>query len=267
MELLFETTPKSHPSLMAHYNSSTISSSTAATTTAAATAASSYSYNELRKAYLQKLQQIHPDKVAAASAAAHLDARADGNGCATAGAVDAATSPDDKKDVQTLRHLNDAKVQFQQLQSVWEQYQELAKDMQKVGKKGRKNGAGDDSNDSDFEMADFTQFGVGCSFSDTEQERQLRWEIQDQACRGWFSSGLLAEQTSKAANNGGDDDSADANAKAVVQCSISLLDDDMFSITDATMTTNANDERRHDSRGRNQHQQRRRQKTLIPGIS
>ena len=41
-------------------------------------------------------------------------------------------------------------------------------------------------------QSDFTKFGVGCSFSDSEEERALRSEITDQACRGWFSSGLLS---------------------------------------------------------------------------
>ena len=37
----------------------------------------------------------------------------------------------------------------------------------------------------------FTSFGVGCSFSDSEEERALRWEIMEQASKGWFPDGSL----------------------------------------------------------------------------
>lgn len=37
----------------------------------------------------------------------------------------------------------------------------------------------------------FTEFGVGCSFSDSEEEKKKRWVIMDQACKGWFPDGSL----------------------------------------------------------------------------
>ena len=39
----------------------------------------------------------------------------------------------------------------------------------------------------------FTLFGVGCSFSDNNDEKYKRSKIMDQACKGWFASGELSE--------------------------------------------------------------------------
>ena len=61
------------------------------------------------------------------------------------------------------------------LQDAWMDYETLAKVMKKVDNKGAD--------------ASFTLFGVGCSFSDNDQERERRNEIMDQAGRGWFSAG------------------------------------------------------------------------------
>jgi hypothetical protein len=107
-----------------------------------------YSYDDLKKAYLQKLHVLHPDKKRIISSSETM-------------------TPTDRKE-------------FQELQDVWSQYDEMAKSMKKV--------AGGDG-----AAANFTMFGVGCSFSDNDAERALRKDITDQACRGWFSSGLLAE--------------------------------------------------------------------------
>ena len=343
VELLFETTPSipkrphpHHPSTTGRTSSLSHAKQTAAATTTTATTSSSYSYKELRKAYLQKLQQIHPDKVggasskqgtttvAAADAAASASSASTQVGTTTAAAANAAAAADAAASssshaphVDLNLNVNDAKLKFQQLQSVWEQYEELVKDMQRVGRKrGNKrntstknlnryheadDGGGDEYYEYDDdvignsvgEMADFTQFGVGCSFSDSEQERQLRWEITDQACRGWFSSGLIPEQTISEATMMDEDDSADAR-NIRQQSPISLIDDDMFSIVvvddddiatetaTATADTTAHFEQDFRRRSKNdsnqpQHQQRQhqhqpqpqrqRRKTLIPGIS
>lgn len=138
-----------------------------------------YSYDDLRKAYLQKLHLLHPDKQRNK------------------------VSENDQADRQ----------EFQQLHDIWSQYDEMAKSMMKV--------AGGDG-----ESANFTMFGVGCSFSDSETERALRNDITDQACRGWFSSGLLAENASQ-----GELDETNATNNPA-SFSISLVDDSLF--VDAT---------------------------------
>ena len=47
------------------------------------------------------------------------------------------------------------------------------------------------------ELGTFTKFGVGCSFSDSEEEKALRWEIMEQASKGWFPDGKLESGTDK----------------------------------------------------------------------
>ena len=89
---------------------------------------------------------------------------------------------------------------FHELQQAWDQYEELAKAMTKVQSK----------------QSNFTKFGVGCSFSDSEEERALRTEITDQACRGWFSSGMLSERN-------------ESEKEVVIKTSpTSLIDDNLF---------------------------------------
>lgn len=142
---------------------------------------SKYSYDDLRKAYLDRLQLIHPDKANASAAQPHRDSAAE-----------------------------QMKVEFQQLHNAWEKYDELAKSMRIV-------------TDGDGEAANFTFFGVGCSFSDSEQERALRTEITDQACRGWFTSGLLAERSSEKSGS-----SIDSGTRYSMGGTTSLADDSMF---------------------------------------
>mmetsp|Transcript_20360 Transcript_20360/g.29443 ORF Transcript_20360/g.29443 Transcript_20360/m.29443 type:complete len:225 (+) Transcript_20360:3-677(+) len=69
---------------------------------------------------------------------------------------------------------------FVQLQNAWDEYEQITKMVS--------------SGASNSPEANFTMFGVGCSFSDTEEEQKMRAEITDQACRGWFSSGSLPQQ-------------------------------------------------------------------------
>ena len=118
-----------------------------------------YTYDELRAAYLERVQQLHPDK--------YHDKRT---------LNDSVTM--DKED---------AKRQFVDLREAWNRYEDVAKLMKRVS-------GGDET------AANFTLFGVGCSFSDNEEERNLRNEIMDQASRGWFSSGSLVERDSEKEN-------------------------------------------------------------------
>jgi hypothetical protein len=78
-------------------------------------------------------------------------------------------------------------------------------------------------------------FGVGCSFSDNETERALREEITNQACRGWFSAGQLAEVASAPGNKTSQDNSmgdmTTMTMRAGEDASIQLSeDDDMFEL-------------------------------------
>ncbi|GAX15625.1 hypothetical protein FisN_3Hh097 [Fistulifera solaris] len=109
-----------------------------------------YSYEDLRSAYLKRVQEIHPDK----------------------------------------HHHNESQnrlerqQQFIQLQDAWNRFEELDKVMRTV-QQHREN-----------THHNFTLFGVGCSFADSEQERHLRTQFTDQACRGWFSAGALSQDSS-----------------------------------------------------------------------
>ena len=94
-----------------------------------------YSYKDLRKAYLGRLQEIHPDKNKSKELKSH--------------------------------HIEDSKRSFNELQEAWDNYENLAKMMRKATN-------GDEAD------ANFTLFGVGCSFSDSPAERALRDEIMEQ---------------------------------------------------------------------------------------
>uniref|UniRef100_A0A7S2L331 J domain-containing protein n=1 Tax=Leptocylindrus danicus TaxID=163516 RepID=A0A7S2L331_9STRA len=60
----------------------------------------------------------------------------------------------------------------------------------------KESAAKDRTVDADSE-GNFTDFGVGCSFSDSEEEREKRWAIMDQACKGWFPDGSLESGEAK----------------------------------------------------------------------
>ena len=108
----------------------------------------------------------------------------------------------------------------------------------------------------DGAAANFTQFGVGCSFSDSEEERALRTEITDQACRGWFSSGLVS-----AGSN--DDDKSKGDGREKAQNRKSLIDDSIFvqdDLSNENTTASSNGETKADT-------VRRQRRTLIPGIN
>jgi hypothetical protein len=132
---------------------------------------SSYSYNDLRKAYLLQIQILHPDK-RRNNPSLKLD---DDN-------TELVSNP--PKSLQTEEKAFAGAVnlaeEFVQLQNAWENYDNAFKFIKQT------NGTTTDVCESNF-----TMFGVGCSFSDTEAERQLRNEIMDQASRGWFTAGDL----------------------------------------------------------------------------
>lgn len=94
-------------------------------------------------------------------------------------------------------HNPEGRHEFTSLQEAWSNFQLVAKDMGQVD-------------------ANFTKFGVGCSFADSEAERLLRGEIMDQACRGWFSAGSLGEGLDTKSNS------------MATNHPVSLCDDDDF---------------------------------------
>lgn len=94
--------------------------------------------------------------------------------------------------------------EFVELQDAWDQYEAVVRMLKNV-------------TGGDKEEANFTMFGVGCSFSDSPEEQQRRAEITDQACRGWFSSGQLDVASVSSQTDSKQSDS-----------STSLLDDDWF---------------------------------------
>eukprot|EP00985_Skeletonema_marinoi_P010462 scaffold4914_cov134-Skeletonema_marinoi.AAC.4 len=111
-----------------------------------------YSHLQLRMAYLQKVHIMHPDKQRLSSSTRDESAHE----------------------------------QFVQLQNAWEAYNS-ARMFRKTNHGKSKQGE-----NSDDDKDDFTMFGVGCSFSDSPEERRLRDEIMEQACRGWLPSGALS---------------------------------------------------------------------------
>lgn len=175
-----------------------------------------YSYEDMRKAYLERLQVIHPDKLQHAS------------------------TNNDHHHNHSANHREALKNEFQELQSTWDQYEELSRNMTKV--------------QGDGLAANFTKFGVGCSFSDSDEERALRSEITDQACRGWFSSGLLQAET-------------DHRTIGSIPKEKPLVDESLFvsvaeepSVSGSKHLDTRIDERRSSSHRRNR-------RTLIPGIN
>lgn len=144
-----------------------------------------YTHSQLKSAYLERLQELHPDK-----------RRNNIN--------------NNNKEILPNHNKDDddtaAREEFISLQEAWDRYEQFAKSLIKV--------------DNGSREANFTLFGVGCSFSDSAEERERRSEITDQACRGWFSAGELGV---------GGDESSDKESRKTKQPS--LLDDDMF-VTD-----------------------------------
>jgi hypothetical protein len=133
-----------------------------------------YCYTDLRTAFLQRAQVLHPDKLQCS----HKHARG----------------------------REASKKEFVALMEAWNRYDEIAKTVKGVG--------------SSETSANFTMFGVGCSFSDNDDERLLREKIMDQACRGWFSSGPLGV--------GGCETDQTARKDLRVEHTISFITDDDF---------------------------------------
>lgn len=140
-----------------------------------------YTHSQLRAAYLERIQELHPDK---------------------------RRNVLQQQQQQLPGQRDEASDEFILLREAWNRYEELAKELTKVNNGSRE--------------ADFTMFGVGCSFADNDAEREKRSEITDQACRGWFSAGEL-----------GVGDTNDSKRKMTeTKQHGSLLDENMFVVED-----------------------------------
>ena len=173
-----------------------------------------YSYKELRRAYLERIHELHPDKLKAANLPIH--------------------------------ELESSKKSFTDLQEAWDKYEDIAKMMKKV------------SNGDQKEEANFTMFGVGCSFSDNDEERAMRDEIMDQASRGWFSSGLLPDRSNESDKSGINHHSSSVSDPQKTR----LVDDDLFfSPEESTEINTSNNQRQaHDEKSKKPF------RSLIPGL-
>lgn len=123
-----------------------------------------YSYADLRSAYLERIQKLHPDKQRSQQPAS-------------------LKAPQRRGVEDNSQVITDAS-RFAELQEAWNRYELIAKVSKRVGK-----GEGRDVD------TNFTMFGVGCSFSDTEEEREKRAKIMDEASRGWFSAGVIGHDS------------------------------------------------------------------------
>eukprot|EP00536_Pseudo-nitzschia_multiseries_P017643 jgi/Psemu1/299522/fgenesh1_pm.1700_\ len=193
-----------------------------------------YSYEDLRKAYLKRLLVIHPDKLQSNSA--DIDGDTDDEDIQRPHFEDTsrriAPNQTGRRDASSFR--DELKEEFQELQSTWDRYEELSKSMMKVR--------------GDGVAANFTKFGVGCSFSDNEEESALRREITDQACRGWFSSGLVSsgltnEQT---AENDNSNSQAETETETETETEMRskpkpLIDDTMFIPVESSVSSGLSD--------------------------
>jgi len=139
------------------------------------------SYSRLRAEYLKKVHAMHPDKTA------HARRRNEDDG------------EDDKTSSSNNdgKHVNDDHIRFIELKNAWEKYH-ASVDGGRRDKRYSWNGdcfSADDDDDEDIDDVNFTMFGVGCSFADSPEERDLRDEITEQACRGWFPSGAILSRS------------------------------------------------------------------------
>jgi hypothetical protein len=141
-----------------------------------------HSYSQLRAAYIELVHTIHPDKFAFYN--------------------------DDEE--ERIRK-EECQEKFVELQSAWEEYHASVREVRRdrhrnIDRRSRMSGDNsdekkddddratfdDDSFYDDIEDANFTMFGVGCSFADTPDERDRRDKIMEQASRGWFPSASLS---------------------------------------------------------------------------
>ena len=155
---------------------------------------SSITYIKIRSKYLKRIQEIHPDKLS--------------------------SNNDKQRHKKNVNYSKDfIHKRFIELQSAWNEYEKLFKLTESNTK--QKTGHNINEEEDGDGMDNFTMFGVGCSFSDTPEERENRRRITDEACRGWFTSGLIPERSDSSSSF-----TSPSMSKSISR--ISLIDDDMF---------------------------------------
>jgi hypothetical protein len=140
-----------------------------------------YKYQDLRIAYLKRLQEIHPDK----------NHRHQSSSTNSPGTVDLLRNSYSSTTAKTKRQQEHD--EFVRLQHAWQEYDKMAKTVLKAQK---------DSSGGLEAEANFTKFGVGCSFSDSPEEQKERDKIMEQASRGFFYSGLIPEKLEEEQHGG-----------------------------------------------------------------
>jgi hypothetical protein len=138
----------------------------------------SHSYDNLRKAYIARVHQLHPDKYNSIKESSGANVNEDQE-FKLQNWHDGVHFSKIKKRPPKSRH-----EAFVELQEAWDAYDQISKIMREGSK-----------NDGRNVQENFTLFGVGCSFSDNPEESLMRAEIMDQAGKGWFSSGQLQSKT------------------------------------------------------------------------
>ena len=187
----------------------------------------SYSYVELRDAYLKRIQLIHPDKATSLQSQKEIKANSNDHDPAEGESYNKNEGARSKNSDWNHYDIGDecyswneinikAKKKnghdaFIELQEAWKKYDKLARSMQKGKSESEIRGV----------QENFTLFGVGCSFSDNNDEKNKRSKIMDQACKGWFASGELSETTT----TGNEEEKMDI---ATGRKRVSLVDDELF---------------------------------------
>ena len=168
--------------ILSQSSSSSSSSSLSSSSSSMDTTAAALSYSDLRTAYLQKVQELHPDK--------HYCT----NHSPSWSSFGVTSSSKTETQYPPLR-----KSLFQQVQEAWKLYESFAKNSNqcllsssKHKPSGNEMTASTEQQSQTAFDANFTMFGVGCSFADNEQERQYRNYIMDQAARGYFTTGEIS---------------------------------------------------------------------------
>mmetsp|Transcript_10021 Transcript_10021/g.20647 ORF Transcript_10021/g.20647 Transcript_10021/m.20647 type:complete len:308 (-) Transcript_10021:144-1067(-) len=159
-----------------------------------------HTYSQLRAAYIEKVHLMHPDKIA------HQREK-----------------PKDEEEFVPEIGGAEAHQKFIELKNAWEEYDAS---MRLIRQHSQKNSNIEGEDFWDEEQDNFTTFGVGCSFADTPRERELRNEIMEQACRGWFSFGELASVDKIQPGNSGTDASGESNTSYFVSSSSANLNFD-----------------------------------------
>ena len=156
----------------------------------------SYNYCDLRTAYLRKVQELHPDK--------HYQSTIATDGGTTG--IPTSTTSEAASTSSCRSPLTLQKTLFLQVQDAWKRYESFAKDSNQClsslsastgqATHGKQHASSSSSSSgaaaSSCGDANFTMFGVGCSFADNDQERQYRNYIMDQASRGYFTTGEIS---------------------------------------------------------------------------